>query len=411
MHRTLFLIACLTLSLGSYAQEVPAYKALPYFLAEIRPGKTLPASSFAPETKPQVQGLLSIGKFHYQPQEPQAVFFNYPFFGISLTYTDFGHSDYLGFGMSLMPFMEINLTPKTRKAFYIKVLSGASYINRVYHEEENPGNLAIGSHINWNFEAFLQYQLFAWKRSDLKIGIGLSHHSNGHTQLPNLGLNSVLFSIGYGIRMKPDEWSHVGPRMIKPKMERTRQLYLSFRTGYGFHEFGGPDRPIGGPDKSIITADLSFGCTFKNVIRARMTLGYRFYQSYFDHIGETESSDYQSKRAWNSSNIHMGFGTELLFGHLGIDAEIGINLFKPYYEVHWELYESIFGDEGTYNIKRTLKVSIGVKGYAISTRKLTRHNAFAAFFINTNYGQADFLELSLGYVVNLGRIRSKGFKP
>jgi len=39
--------------------------------------------------------------------------------------------------------------------------------------------------------------------------------------------------------------------------------------------------------------------------------------------------------------------------------------------------------------------------YAINTNKAPQHNVFLGAFINSNFGQADFSEITLGYMYSL----------
>ncbi len=43
---------------------------------------------------------------------------------------------------------------------------------------------------------------------------------------------------------------------------------------------------------------------------------------------------------------------------------------------------------------------MGLKLYMINTAKKPKHNVYISAHINTNFGQADFSEASLGYVYN-----------
>ena len=44
---------------------------------------------------------------------------------------------------------------------------------------------------------------------------------------------------------------------------------------------------------------------------------------------------------------------------------------------------------------------MGLKYYIINTKKKPKHNIYLSAHINSNLGQADFSELSLGYVYRL----------
>ena len=79
---------------------------------------------------------------------------------------------------------------------------------------------------------------------------------------------------------------------------------------------------------------------------------------------------------------------------------------KPAYKFDWQINEEKYVNDGYqlgelnwyYNIKKSISSRLGAKLYAINTNKAPRHNLFLGAFINANFGQADFTELTLGYV-------------
>ena len=90
---------------------------------------------------------------------------------------------------------------------------------------------------------------------------------------------------------------------------------------------------------------------------------------------------------------------------------LGLNIYKPFYKIDWQLnqgytYENGNGDNVEvlgelnryYEIKRTVSARMGLKYYLWTTNKAPKHNVFVGAHINANLGQADFTELSFGYV-------------
>ena len=86
-----------------------------------------------------------------------------------------------------------------------------------------------------------------------------------------------------------------------------------------------------------------------------------------------------------------------------MDAEIGINLYKPFYPEHSSEFE--YDSSFKYWLKKTFVTRLGLKLYAINTSKNPKHNVFLGAHINANFGQADFSELSIGYVYRFDRIK------
>ena len=99
---------------------------------------------------------------------------------------------------------------------------GASFGWKPYDEYDNPENQIIGSKVN----AYLNVNLYLkWALSpkfDLMIGATGSHFSNGNTQYPNSGLNTVDCKVGlvYNFNRRADELAQSWQRPIVPPFPR-----------------------------------------------------------------------------------------------------------------------------------------------------------------------------------------------
>jgi len=56
-------------------------------------------------------------------------------------------------------------------------------------------------------------------------------------------------------------------------------------------------------------------------------------------------------------------------------------------------------------LKQIISSRLGFRYYAFTTKKAPKHNFFVAANINANLGQADFAELSFGYVYSYKKIK------
>ena len=72
-------------------------------------------------------------------------------------------------------------------------------------------------------------KLFKTDKTDWRFGLGYLHHSNGHTNLPNQGLNSLAASISAKIDSKNKPEALSKPHHYKSKS----QTYLTTRFGIG----------------------------------------------------------------------------------------------------------------------------------------------------------------------------------
>ncbi|MDH7914476.1 acyloxyacyl hydrolase [Winogradskyella sp. SYSU M77433] len=379
-----------------------------FIIPEIVVGKTLEANTFFPETKLQKDLFLSLGKYNFDKNKEWAARLNYPKTGITLGYTDFGNSEKVGHAYTLMPFIEFSILKKTVEGLNLQVGIGGSYMDTQYDATTNPFNKAITTKINWSFRSFLYYNVFKSETLSWRFGLGYLHHSNGHTSLPNQGLNSLAASISTKIDTKKQHLD-----FEKPKFSSKSQSYFSTRIGIGQNVLSEKFNT----KKEVFTYAASAGKIINNTFKFGGGFYYRFYEHYYDYINNNEvlvEEDYPHFRD-NAYGYATNFGlfatAELLMSHIGFEFELGLNVYKPFYKIDWRLnqgydYENANGEtievlgelDWYYEIKRTVSARMGLKYYLWSTNTAPKHNIFIGAHINANLGQADFTELSLGYV-------------
>lgn len=386
------------------------------FTPEILGGVLAEANENFPEHDPPLALFANFGWEHdYNPQE-WAQRLKGPRTGIMLGFTRLG-ADSLGYSITVMPTIEFNVFRKEK----LKVLvgMGASYFTEKYDPITNFNNQGITTDITMSFRSFIHYQIASKEKLDWRLGVGYSHHSNGHTRLPNQGLNMFLLSLSADVKStKPLE--RKSPDLA---LNRSRYSYAAIRTGYGFNVLSTAD---GFNDlKGIYTVSAEYGRVLNNTFKLGVGFNYRFYQHYYDYITDNESlvqdgREFESLRdspGWNASNINIHGAAEILLNHFGIEVQIGFNLHKPAYPIDWRINQGwkniprvipadsniLLGEFTTsYKLKKLISSRMGLKYYLIGTHKPTAHNVFTAIHINSNLGQADFSEFSLGYIYNFG---------
>lgn len=375
---------------------------------EIMLGISAEANDFFPERDLQWQSLLNFGWVHNNNPQQWAHRLKAPKTGISLGYTNFGNQQALGNAITLLPFIEF----KALRSKRLKILTGmgVSYFDTKYDEVSNPFNQAITTDLVWSFRAFFYYTFLQGESLDWRLGVGYFHHSNGHTRLPNQGLNSFLGSLSAEITFGKDT------KISEEKnFEKSSHQYFSLRTGYGVNALS-----LAYNDKKpVYTIAAGYGKVFNKTYRLGGGFYYRFYQHYYDYINENESlvqdgrefEDFKEHPVWNSSAFGI-FGTaEILLNHVGIEVQLGLNLSKPAYKIDWRINEGwdntprdipefwVLGEFNTkFKLKHAIASRMGIKYYVFGTHKQPIHNIFVGFHINSNLGQADFTEVSLGYV-------------
>jgi len=324
-------------------QESTANKSV-FYNPEILIGKTLEANTFFPETNLQKNLFFSIGKYNFDKEKEWAARLNYPKTRISFGYTDFGNSKKVGHAYSVLPFIEFSVFKKQLDGLNLHIGFGASFMDMQYDVNSNPFNKAITTQINWSFRSFLYYDVFKSNSVDWRFGLGYLHHSNGHTKLPNQGLNSLAASVS----AKIDAPSNNTDNFKKPFFKTKSQTYFAFRFGIGQNVLSEKFNS----KKEVFTISASVGKIINNTFKFGGGFYYRFYKHYYDYIKNNETLVEEQFPHFNdnpygyATNFGLFATSELLLDHIGFEFDLGVNIFKPFYKIDWQLNQGYTYDNG-----------------------------------------------------------------
>jgi hypothetical protein len=393
-----FLFTFCLISIGQAQDEDIQNKSVFYFSPEYFIGIVVPNYTSFPESKSCNAIVLSLGWYQIMPEKKWASFYKFPYTGITIAHSNVGNKEVLGFQYSVFPYIIFNPVNRLNNSLGFKIGLGGSYFTKYYDENENPGNKVIGSQYTWTFQSFLYFSRFISKNTSVNFGAGYLHSSNGHTQLPNFGLNQGAVSVSLNIFPKSIDLA------FKPKESRIPVNYDKYflfmiRNGLGIHEYGNAGGPVGGPKRLVNSLSLSGGILFREHIKFNFGFSGRYYHHYYHQITESQNEKYINHPKRNSSNVYFFTGAEFLAGHIGIVAEGGLNLYKPFFR---QQYLDVEGPIDTdYWLKQLFNARLGLNCYLLNTTKNPSSNIFIAAYINANFGQADFSEVSFGVVRNL----------
>ena len=357
-----------------------------------------------PNTHIQHGFSLSIGSFHTDTSSTWAKYYNYPQTGISLFYSNIGNNQIFGNEFSAMAFISINMFNRVRNPYYLKIGIGAAYFTSYFDSISNRRNLDIGSPYTWSFQTGIYKTIAEKKGMNLKLGLIFSHASNGHTQLPNFGANSTLLSLSAQFYNKNIEKYQL--QKLKTKNSTPLKSYdIGMSYGLGVHEYGDKDGPVGEPKKGVHSSSIFIGKTYNNHLRWGIGGTYRYYPVYEHQIKTRQLTQFLNSPKKYSSNIVLFSNAELLMSHFSIYIELGINVYKPFYKQYEEDFppdnEIASYSDFKSKIKRAISTRLGLNLYAFNTNKLPKHNFFIGPYIKANSGQADFSEVSFGYVYRI----------
>lgn len=395
MNKICLGLLCLFFFAKSIAQE-DELRPIWFVEPEIMIGKLVPHVPDFPRS-PLNSGIhLSIGKWNYASTEGWGAFYNRPQYGFDFGCHWFGNNKILGQQFTVMPFLTIPTSKTWYKGVQFKIAGGANIYTNWYDTVDNPENELVGSPITWAFQLSVQKTWAVSDRIDIKSGISLIHASNAHTTIPNYGMNSIAasFSVQYFKKSKED---------FVPNREKNKYLdkhyYLTLSQGVGYHELGGSTSPVGGDKYAIYHSSIGAGVLLKKHIRLKANLAFRHYRSYYDYIQNNNLSVYNDNPTLSASNVLFFVGSEFLIGHFSAELTGGINLYKPFYKTHWEVFERT--SDFDKKMKSLFAVRLGANAYLFNTKNLPKHNFRIGAFINTNFGQADFPDVAVGYVYRL----------
>lgn len=354
-------------------------------------GKNVANYKTFPKSGLRTTYVLNIGAYKNDGKRHDHRYYNFPHTGISIAYSNLGNNRALGKEISVMPYISINASKTLKHSWDFRFGLGGAYLTEYYDKETNPGNKAIGSRFNWAFKAFLYHTLWINSRYRLKLGGGYLHASNAHTQLPNFGLNSAMLSISCHYYLKK-----IDPKQRKEDPGPKQQSrFFQLRSGLGMHEFGSTVGPVGGPKKPVYSYALSYGLLLNRQLKLYSGFFYRYYKSYYDYLKENLAGEYQNIKR-EASNISFFIGCEYLLGHVGMNIEGGLNLYKPFYNEFYEMFET--GDDFDEFRMSMFNTRMGLNLYLFNTNRQPKHNVALGGHVNANFGKADFGEISITYM-------------
>lgn len=372
-------------------------------------GRTSPANTYFPETKPFEGVQLSVGKTHFSEDSEWVRQLNYPITGCSFSFSNFGNTEKIGRAVSVIPFLDFALFSNRTHKWHANVGVGVSYFDVIYDAVSNATNQAISTRFTWAFRSDVRYDLWQFKQGVSQLTLGYFHNSNGHMRLPNYGLNTFLVGLNTEFHFKPTVDRILPVESPAITGGSGIQTYYSSRFGVGQNVLTKFDNT----KREVYTISGAAGKIKNRTFKYGAGFFYRFYESYYDYIKNDGAliiemyPDLKRQPVLKSSAFGVFGEGELLLNHIGVELQVGFNFYKPAYKVDWKLNQGKIIYDGSYqlgklnwyyDVKHVVSSRLGLKYYVCSNNKAPAHNIFLGAFINANLGQADFTELALGYV-------------
>ncbi len=316
-------------------------------------------------------------------------FYKYPQVGVSLIYGYFGNKDVLGENISLLPSISFFLKRNSSLYYQLKLGMGFAFFNRPYSLSDNAGNIVIGSHITNISTMSLNTCKNINKNMTISGGISVFHFSNGHYQLPNVGLNlpCVNISFKYLPQQMPEKFFQQTNKNILKK------TLLNIYAGVGFHEFGSSVRPTNGPKYPVYIGSIYLSKRYNTVSNVQAGIYTNYYTSFYDYIINQEF--YSTKQHLKSYTLVAFLGHEYLLGRVGFVIQGGIYAYNPFKRDFVNLDGEKISTATKLKLLNTNK--LGMQYYFKNPIKSSKNKLFVGMFIKANLGQADFFEMGAGY--------------
>lgn len=312
--------------------------------------------------------------------------YRYPTLGCQVVVGSLGNPEVLGVFAAVLPNLRFKLFGAGHHQVYTRIGMGFAYFNKPYNQQSNPTNLLVGSALTNITSLQLVYSAGVSRFLSLNAGVGFQHFSNGHTQLPNVGINMPSAQLGFSLLMyqKPVH-KLVNVQDSTPNREYTMDAIV----GLGWHEFGETTEPTGGIKYPVYSFGLAISKNLGTIHVVQLGVTYSYYTSFRDYIAY--QSFFNEQLALNASTFSIYAGHEFILGHLGLDLKLGAYLYNPFRRKY--NHEVLNKPNGFKEIS-TNKLGIN---YYFSDTRLNRKGLYIGLHIKANLGQADFAEFSMGY--------------
>ena len=199
-------------------------------------------------------------------------------------------------------------------------------------------------------------------------------------------MNGLGFSLSYQRELGVIE----SEKQISNSSSSSRSSFFQINKSIGFQEFGGTSGPTFRSKYFVNALDLRYGHGIRNTIFLSAGLGLRRYESFADSIANNPNL---KSIGVDPFNIFLITGIEAFFGKLSLQVDAGWNIHKPFYP-H---YAAAFGEKNkNYRWKKRVPNRVGIN-YSFKDISPNGNKLKVGLFANTNFGQADFMDLTLTY--------------
>jgi hypothetical protein len=312
-----------------------------------------------------------------------------PKVGCSLFAASLGNPRELGYLFGAVPNLTFNTANTRWYAPRVSLGLGLALFTRPYNEVSNPSNYYIGSHITAFAYSSVYVQPQITNNVALKVGMMVSHCSNGHVQIPNLGMNFPSVFVGAVYHTRP--LSGFRKRALELPPPKT---HFNVRFGLGVHELARTLGPAGTPKYAVYSTDFYLSRRFGQINNVHAGLEINHYNSYY--VYAMRNKLFETDPFLKTTVFTVYLAHELMIGRFSLLTQGGINVYNRFYNEYIKMYKTEKGFKA--ETKKIFSTRLGVQYYLLDPRYCTRSNVFIGTYIKANFGQADFVCAQIGFV-------------
>ncbi|MDY3968055.1 MAG: acyloxyacyl hydrolase [Prevotella sp.] len=378
------LLAFLTLPMSVQAEvQSSDSSATRHFVHQLmfdyRPGAILHTNDFLRGKNPEVRtmnhdmGYYLKYAFSAPEDSEQASIYRDAYQGVGIGWNEFNPQ--LGNPVSVFILQGARIASLSdRLSFNYEWNLGLTFGWNPYDAESNPDNKLIGSRVTAYIGLDMYMRWIASRHVDINLGFNVTHYSNGNTQFPNLGLNTVALRIGaayYINRHTPRllyRHTHVPP--VRHDITYDLILYGAWHQR-GFYDYDGNAYIF--PEKFAV-AGFNFNpmYRFNHWLKAGISLDGTYDRSSNIVIGDNPTDEtivplYSRPRsAWRQMALGASARVEFCMPYFAINFGMGSNFLNATDDFHG-IYELL---ALKLNITRRLLLHVG---YTLNDFHRPRH--------------------------------------
>lgn len=311
----------------------------------------------------------------------------FPETGLSLSIASHGNKKVYGESCNIDLFADFNFVKREKLTFGSHVAMGFAAFSKYYDAEHNKKNLLVGSRFTniTTLELFVDYKVKP--KLSLRTGFSIIHFSNAHTALPNVGMNYINAFAGilFGDRGR----NIAKEKSIKNKLNT--KWVRNIRFGRGSHEFGVSVKPTEGPDYPIYALTGYLSKRYTPVYALQLGFFYNYYVSFKDFIVNQEF--YKDNIHLKASTFEIFVGNEFFLGNISFMIQSSIKIYNRFMHDYIRMYRNDLSF--MTKVKSLNSNKFGLQYYIKEPAQNVKSNLALGIFLKANFGQADFVEMSV----------------